>query len=54
MADLPRPRCFCVQKRVGKNGRYFNFCKFRSMRVDAEEMQKIWMARKTLMTGWDV
>ena len=31
---------FFVQKRVGKNGRYFNFYKFRSMRVDAEEIKK--------------
>ena len=42
---------FFVQKRVGKNGRYFNFYKFRSMRVDAEEIKKDLMAQNTMTGG---
>lgn len=40
-----------VQKRVGKNGRYFNFYKFRSMRVDAEAMKKELMEYNTMSGG---
>ena len=42
---------FFVQKRVGKNGRYFNFYKFRSMRVDAEEIKKDLMEQNTMTGG---
>ena len=30
---------FFIQTRVGKNGRHFNFIKFRSMRIDAEKLK---------------
>ncbi|MDD3119709.1 MAG: sugar transferase, partial [Victivallales bacterium] len=30
---------FFIQIRVGKNGRHFNFVKFRSMRIDAEKLK---------------
>lgn len=42
---------FFVQKRVGKNGRYFPFYKFRSMRVDAEEIKKELMEHNTMSGG---
>lgn len=41
---------FFVQKRVGKNGRYFNLYKFRSMYVDAEDRKKELM-EKNEMSG---
>lgn len=37
--DSKGPAIF-AQKRVGKNGRYFKFYKFRSMRIDAEEIKQ--------------
>ena len=40
-----------AQKRVGKNGRYFKFYKFRSMYVDAEERKKELMAQNTMTGG---
>jgi exopolysaccharide biosynthesis polyprenyl glycosylphosphotransferase len=40
-----------AQKRVGKNGRYFKFYKFRSMYVDAEERKKELMAQNTMKGG---
>ena len=42
---------FFVQKRVGKNGRFFKFYKFRSMRVDAEEIKKELMEHNTMTGG---
>ena len=42
---------FFAQKRVGKNGRYFKFYKFRSMYVDAEERKKELMAQNTMKGG---
>lgn len=42
--DSPGPILFC-QTRVGKNGRRFNFYKFRSMYIDAEERKKELMAQ---------
>lgn len=44
LLESPGPLIFC-QKRVGVNGRIFNFYKFRSMYVDAEERKKELMAR---------
>lgn len=41
-ADSPGP-IFFKQRRVGKNGRFFNIYKFRSMYVDAEERKKALM-----------
>lgn len=41
-ADSPGP-IFFKQKRVGKNGRFFNIYKFRSMYIDAEERKKALM-----------
>lgn len=40
-----------AQKRVGKNGRYFKFYKFRSMYVDAEKRKKELMAQNTMKGG---
>ena len=40
-----------VQKRVGKNGRIFKFYKFRSMRVDAEEIKKNLMSQNQMSGG---
>lgn len=37
-----------VQKRVGKNGRIFNFDKFRSMYIDAEKRKKELMAQNQM------
>ncbi|MBQ7943443.1 MAG: sugar transferase [Lachnospiraceae bacterium] len=42
--DSPGPILFC-QTRIGKNGRRFNFYKFRSMYIDAEERKKELMAQ---------
>ncbi len=42
--DSPGPILFC-QTRVGKNGRRFNFYKFRSMYIDAEERKKELMSQ---------
>ena len=39
------------QTRVGKNGRYFTFYKFRSMRVDAEEIKQQLMDQNTMQGG---
>lgn len=44
LLESPGPLIFC-QKRVGVNGRIFNFYKFRSMYVDAEERKKELMAQ---------
>lgn len=40
-----------VQDRVGRNGRVFKFYKFRSMRVDAEEIKKDLMSRNQMQGG---
>ena len=40
-----------VQDRVGRNGRVFKFYKFRSMRVDAEEIQKELMSQNQMQGG---
>ena len=47
--DSPGP-VFFAQKRVGKNGRYFNIYKFRSMYVDAE-LRKKELLEKNEMDG---
>ena len=39
------------QTRVGKNGRYFTFYKFRSMRIDAEEIKEQLMDQNTMQGG---
>lgn len=44
LLESPGPLIFC-QKRVGVNGRIFNFYKFRSMYVDAEERKKELMSQ---------
>jgi exopolysaccharide biosynthesis polyprenyl glycosylphosphotransferase len=46
-ADSPGP-IFFKQQRVGKNGRYFNMYKFRSMYVDAEERKKSLMEQNEM------
>ena len=40
-----------VQDRVGRNGRVFKFYKFRSMRVDAEEIKKDLMSQNQMQGG---
>ena len=40
-----------VQDRVGRNGRVFKFYKFRSMRVDAEEIKKELMSQNQMQGG---
>lgn len=40
-----------VQDRVGENGRIFKFYKFRSMRVDAEEIKKNLMSQNKMSGG---
>ena len=40
-----------AQDRVGKNGRIFKFYKFRSMRVDAEEIKKDLMSQNQMQGG---
>ena len=40
-----------AQDRVGENGRIFKFYKFRSMRVDAEEIKKNLMAQNQMSGG---
>ena len=47
MIESPGP-IFFKQKRVGKNGRYFEIYKFRSMYVDAEERKKELMAKNKM------
>jgi sugar transferase (PEP-CTERM system associated) len=39
--DSPGPIFYC-QERVGEDGRVFTLCKFRSMRVDAEQGTPVW------------
>ena len=39
------------QTRVGKNGRYFTFYKFRSMRIDAEAIKEQLMDQNTMQGG---
>jgi sugar transferase (PEP-CTERM system associated) len=43
--DSPGPIFYC-QERVGKNGRLFKICKFRSMRTDAEQGTPVWAKDK--------
>ena len=40
-----------AQDRVGRNGRVFKFYKFRSMRVDAEEIKKDLMSQNQMQGG---
>ena len=40
-----------VQDRVGRNGRIFKFYKFRSMRIDAEEIKKDLMSQNQMQGG---
>lgn len=47
---MEEPAIF-VQKRVGKNGRIFNFYKFRSMYIDAEKRKKELMAKNQMQGG---
>ena len=47
---MEEPAIF-VQKRVGKNGRIFNFYKFRSMCIDAEKRKKELMAQNQMQGG---
>ena len=49
---MEEPAIF-VQKRVGKNGRIFNFYKFRSMYIDAEKRKKELMAQNQMQGGTD-
>lgn len=49
-AESPGP-IFFKQQRVGKNGRYFNIYKFRSMYVDAEERKKALMEQNEMNNG---
>ena len=44
-------RPFFSQTRIGKNGRRFTFYKFRSMRVDAEEIKQQLMNQNTMQGG---
>lgn len=39
------------QTRIGKNGRYFTFYKFRSMRIDAEAIKEQLMEKNTMQGG---
>lgn len=50
LLESPGPLIF-KQKRVGRNGRYFNMYKFRSMYMDAEERKKELMAQNE-MSGY--
>jgi sugar transferase (PEP-CTERM system associated) len=43
--DSPGPIFYC-QERVGESGRRFTLCKFRSMRIDAEQGTPVWAADK--------